>query len=367
MDGLRILALDTARGRDLPWPDIYFTPAYGRCVERAEQARWEVAVWEPGPILYPYLVRPIPTELVSSGVPTESFDIIAPYGYAGPWAHEGTDAAEWTRFRRALRDELRQRGGVAEFVRFHPLLRGRELACRADSQLESIHCGSTVSVDLRAGYEGASKRYEERQRSAVRKAQKAGYSVRVRTIENTDAPARARFRMLHSTTMQSARARYHQFGDAYFEALWSELGSQTLLGEVVSCQGETVAAALFFTHGDMLHYHLAGSNEEHARQGADNLLLDAMVAWGATRGRRILHLGGGLSHGDSLYKFKAAIGRDRHEFWIGRSVLDAPLYKRLVQRAAELRGRRVAELVGSGYFPAYRTPAETTPAEARTV
>ena len=366
MAGLRILDLQAARSSALPWPDVYFTPQYGRCVEESDDARWELAVWEPGPILYPYLVRPVPAEIQPDRSPAMC-DIVSPYGYAGPWAHNAVEPEVWSAFRRAFRDACRQRGAVAEFVRFHPLFRGREFLSRADSQVESVRCGATVSVDLRRGYQGAWKRYEGRQRTAVRKAQRLGYSVRVRTIANTDAPSRARFRNLYESTMQGVGATaYYSFSDAYYELLWNELGTTTLLAEIVSAQGETVAAALFFVHGDTVHYHLAGSVREHARQGVNNLLLDAMVAWGATRDRRLLHLGGGVSGEDSLFKFKASIGQQRHEFWIGKCVLDSKAYEAIVRRAAKLRDVTVSALLQSSFFPVYRAPAENAPAEVRT-
>jgi len=352
MSGLRILRIDEARSEAIEPPDVYFSPEYGTCVEASDDAIWEVAVWEPGPILYPYLRRKVAHE------GTEDYwDAISPYGYAGAWGAETVGLEQWQRFRAAFREYCRDNNVVSEFIRFHTLLAGRESLCSVDTQIIAVKQGTTLSVDLSDGHEAAWTRYQGRTRTSVRKARKSGYEVRVRRAADVDTTDRQGFRALYEGTMRQVNARpYYLFNDSYYERLWSGLQQNLLLGEVLSSHGEVVSAALFFVHGNLLHYHLAGSVREHARQGVNNLLLDAAVAWGADNGVSRFHLGGGLSEDDALFKFKAAIGREQHEFWTGQCILIPEKYEALVRSTAAMRAVEPQVLLESGYFPAYRTP-----------
>ena len=159
---------------------------------------------------------------------------------------------------------------------------------------------------------------------------------------------------------------YYFFSDGYYDTVWSALEPSLLLGEVLTANGELASAALFFSHDRILHYHLAGSVRDDARQGVNNLLLDGLVEWGTRHGIHRFHLGGGLSEADPLFKFKASLGRDRHEFWLGRSVISPDLYDRLVVEAACRSQVDPATLAASGFFPAYRAPATPTPVSSST-
>jgi len=347
---LSILGVESARARGLGWPDVYYSADYGRCQEECEAARWELALWEPGPILYPYVLRPLHSEALGT-----CYDVASPYGYAGPWSPEDVDLVEWRNFREAFRASCRDRNIVSEFIRFHPLMQVRDRLLRVDPEIEAVRSSGTLSIDLSRPYDEIWKGYEGRARTAVRKARDTGYEVRLREAVDVDVASRSGFQQLYEQTMKRVEARsYYFFSDAYYEALWSALASQLLLGEVTSRDGDVVAAALFFRHGRFLHYHLAGSQPQHTKFGVNNMLLDAVARWGAENGFSMFHLGGGLKDNDSLYRFKASLGRTRHDFWIGRAVLLQPHHDRLVDEAARKAGVESQTLLEAGFFPAYR-------------
>src|SRR5690606_22282593 len=78
------LNADEAERAAFDWPDVYFSPGYGRAAATMEDGTWELAVGNRGEFLYPYVKRPIPGS--SDGMP--QYDIASPYGYAGVWAVE---------------------------------------------------------------------------------------------------------------------------------------------------------------------------------------------------------------------------------------------------------------------------------------
>jgi hypothetical protein len=351
---LRFLDVAGARAADLPWPDVYFSPEYGAALEVSDGAEWEVAVYEPGPILLPYLKRPIDDELASAAGEEELYDLVGPYGYAGAWAPEGTSAADWRGFRQAFRTAARERGLVAEFLRLTALVPGADELSDADDGVEVARISETFCLDLTGGEDVYWKRAEGRHRTSTRKALKVGLRVLVEPLRPLDLAPGSPFRERYEDTMRRVEAKaYYLFADAYYDRLHEGLVDRTWLGRVLDGD-RVVAAALFFRWDDLLHYHLAGSERRAARDGANNLLLDAAVRRGIGEGARRFHLGGGLSEGDALHRFKRSLGGAPLPFRVARCVLDPERYERLCSARARLTDRSRDDLARSGWFPAYR-------------
>ncbi len=354
---LRFFDARSAPAACLPWPDIYFTDRYGAALEISDDAGWEVATWQTpqdGPILLPYLKRPVDPELCDALGEGPLVDLVGPYGYAGAWAAESTSADAWRAFRQAFRAAARERGYVAEFLRLTALVPGAEALASADPGVEIERLSETFRVDLAGGEDVYWTRAEGRHRTSTRKARKVGLRAEVTDLEPGDMAPGSPFRTLYEDTMRRVEAKpYYLFADAYYERL-EALADRTWLGRVLDADDDVVAAALFFRSGKLLHYHLAGSRRQAARDGANNLLLDAVVRRGIAEGAGGFHLGGGLREGDALHKFKRSLGGEALPFRVARSVLDPDRYHRLTALHAERTDRTVADLEATGWFPAYR-------------
>ncbi len=353
MISVDFLNADEAERAAFDWPDVYFSPGYGRAAATMEDGTWELAVGNRGEFLYPYVKRPIPGS--SDGMP--QYDIASPYGYAGVWAVERAQAQAWAEFRQRFREASRARGCVAEFLRLGSIVPGREQLLATDDALQAAPFNHTILVDLAGGYDSYWKSCEGRSRTAIRKAQRLGYLARLRPAAAADLQSGAPFRRLYESTMDRLNARKsYYFSDDYYVSLLAALGDQLMLGEVADASGATVSAALFMTWKGIVHYHLAGSSRDAARDGANNLLLDTAIAWGIERGYDSLHLGGGTSDNDGLFRFKAGFGGTLLEFWLARAVLNDAEYDRLTQRRARELSVSRETLAARNFFPAYRTP-----------
>ncbi|MCB9662867.1 MAG: GNAT family N-acetyltransferase [Alphaproteobacteria bacterium] len=358
MISLSFLDVDAAGQADLPWPDVYFGPGYGRAVEASDGARWEVAVGEPGPFLYPYLKRVVDPDLIAeAGLGGPLVDLVSPYGYAGIWAPAGTPAAAWRAFREAFRATARERGVVAELLRVGSLLEGQALLHGADAHLELRPHNETIAVELEGGHEAVFARAVPQWRNKVRKAAKGGHTPRTRVVTEADLAPGGAFRRIYDETMERVEARpYYFFPDAYYTALRDGLGDDLRIVEVVDAAGEVVAASLWMRWGELLHYHLAGSHRTAGRTGVMNQMVDAALAWASDAGLARVHLGGGLTADDALFAFKAASGGRRLPFFTGRCVLDSETERALTEARARRAGTSVEALRATGYFPAYRAP-----------
>jgi hypothetical protein len=351
MSKLQFLSPDEARGLDLPWPDVYFSPHYGLACEASDDAAWELAYWPEGPILYPYLKRPIEPSLAGEGL----FDIVSPYGYCGVWAPPATSPQTWREFRTSVREELRERGCVAEFLRMTNLVPGRAELLVGDPNLVGAHVSDTVSLNVSLDYETLWNAAEGRCRTKTRKGRNLGYTWSCRAFEAKDAAPDSLFRTLYRDTMARVNSapRYF-FSDAYFATLQEQLAGRIHQLEVRAGE-DVVLAGIFMEWGPLLHLHLVGSHGQAAQNGAGNVAYDGLIQW-ACRERRFrkLHVGGGMAPNDGMFKFKRSFGGDLEPFWTCRGVFDADRYRQLTRAAAERLNAAPELLEQSGYFPAYR-------------
>lgn len=349
---IEFLSREEAARADITWPDVYFSPGYGAAVEESDGGRWEVAVGAGGRILSPYLLRPVP-EALTRGEPL--FDAVTPYGYASTWADPELPLEELTAFRRDLRRRQSEQGVIAEFQRVGGPLPGATRVLQADEDAEAIRHVDTIVLPFASDYDAYWTGAKGRHRTSVRKARKHGFTWEEEPAPLPELLEGGGFRELYDSTMRRVDAKpYYFFDDVYYQRLHEALASNLRLARVRDAAGDVVAGALFMRWSGLLHYHLAGSRRDAARAGANNLLLDGMIAWGFENGVERLHLGGGLTAGDALYRFKIQFGGELLPFYLLRTVLDPVRYATLTERRAEQTGRSPEELVASGFFPAYR-------------
>lgn len=319
-----------ALGLDLP--DVYYRPEYAASAEVIDAGTWECAVADGGRLYFPYLRRPVP------GHP-DLYDVVSPYGYTAPVA---PGAAERAAFVAQVRAAGRERGLVAEFLRSHPF----DIADPATDGLavDRSRAHPTFTVDLRDGVDAYWDAAEGRHRTAVRKAEKSGVTVAeqdVATVLSSDSG----FRRLYDETMARVGSSSRlKLPDEYYARLLEGLGSDVQLFEA-RIDDEPVAASLFLRSGSRLHYHLSGSTDAGMRLGATNALIDFAIR--AHAGEvELLHLGGGVSAGDGLERFKRSIGRMATTVHLCQTVVDRQRYDALVEEAGADPD--------TSYFPAYR-------------
>ncbi|HLN64701.1 MAG TPA: GNAT family N-acetyltransferase [Symbiobacteriaceae bacterium] len=329
--------------RAIPGWDVYWLPGYGRFWERNGDGTACLALLEDGVerVALTFVRRPIPE--------TDRWDMITPYGYGGHLATAGATGLI-PRFYAELAEWARSEGGVSAFIRFHPVLRNHETWPQPP-----IRRSETVWLDLAGEEPEAGFKAEVRNR--IRKATRAGLTCRF-----TPAPPamEAFLDLFHRTMDRLGASGYYHFADEAFAGLLREMPEHLLLGEVIAPDGAVAAAALFLYNDWYLHYHLGGSDPAWLRWAPNNLLFAEAARWGRERGRRLLHLGGGVKPTDELFRFKSGFSRLRAEFCVGQLVLDPAAYDALTDRhVARLGGRPPAP----DWFPAYRAPAAPTQVE----
>ena len=108
---LRFYNLHTINETDISYPDIYFTPEYGKACEYSDGAIWELCKYKD--LIYVYLKKSIDFEN------NTYYDLITPYGYSG-YYYENQNT--YDEFIPIFRKEAKKRNYITEVLRQNPYL-----------------------------------------------------------------------------------------------------------------------------------------------------------------------------------------------------------------------------------------------------
>lgn len=326
--------------------DFYHSAAYHRFFTKNDDSdAWLAVYGEPHQFLaWPYLTRPI--------ADTNRFDGTSVYGYTGPLARgleNDSDflIAAW----RALITLWEKQGLVTMFTSFHPLLGNAELCCNfkaspSHNDEGPLMLGRSVSIDLTIEEPDRFASYKKRFRQDLRRSAKAGLR-----IEHDEHWIRFdSFVKLYLETMEANNAdQRYQFSADYLRDLRDALGSDCHLA-IARIDNEIAAAIMFTTFGSISQAHLTGINKRFQNHSPLKLLLHQLGGIAQGLGARVLHLGAGRGgREDTLFDFKAQFSERRHDFIIGRWVLDAECYDSL----CEAKERNTGALLNPDFFPRY--------------
>jgi hypothetical protein len=307
--------------------DIYFTPQYYHLYERYSDGQARCFVFESGDevALYPFLINTINN--LGYELERQYVDIQGAYGYNGIIC-SSYDHHFIKTFYEAFEAYCQQENIVAEFTRFHPLIRNQRFS---QGYLEILKNRDTVYLNLEQPLETVwEKEYSGNNRNMIRKASRRGVEVKL-----SDNPADYEiFFKMYTDTMKNVKADdYYFFSRSYFYDFKDRLAEDQKLILAVY-QDRVVAGMLLMIFGRYAHYHLSCREKDESSLGANNLLLHAAVKYARSRGCHYFHFGGGntTQPTDSLMKFKTNFSRSREEFFIGQRVHHLTVYEDLCRQ-----------------------------------
>lgn len=272
--------------------------------------------------------------------PQKYFDIVTPYGYGG-FLIEGEQIEKVCE---AYEKFCRELGIVAEFVRFHPLLRNWN---RVERLYEEQYRGKTIHMDLE-NEETIWRNITSQNRNKIRKAQKAGMEV----YWGRDADIIEHFMEIYNKTMERDNASaYYFFGKEFYDSILNDL-KYNAMWFYTKLDDMIASISIFLYANGNMHYHLSASRKEMQNLAPTNLLLYEAALWGSRNGFKRLHMGGGVgAQEDSLYKFKKSFNRyEDNSFYTGKRIYNHEMYEKLVG----IRNSQGDNGIDTNYFPLYR-------------
>ncbi len=325
--------------------DFYFRAGYHAFAEKMGEGKAFMVVHGTKDrfVAWPYLVCSIDDDHV---------DANSVYGYTGPIGKGLDDAG----FRQEAWDAIckvwKEQRLVTVFTRFHPILENSDFCDGLKSNLATpggvrFLVGRTVSIDLQLDREQRRRSYRKILRQEIQSAERAGLVLE----HDHDWNYLPQLGELYRSTMQrnEASERY-QFSDDYLASLRDALGDTGHLA-AVHMRGVPAAILLFTVCGEVAQAHLTGVNANFQKLSPLKVLLDGVADISRSMGARSFHLGAGRGgYEDSLFTFKSRFSPIRHNFELGRWIIDQQAHDELLVTAAG-KGQHLA-----GYFPAYRAP-----------
>ncbi|MCR8844162.1 GNAT family N-acetyltransferase [Paenibacillus sp. SC116] len=332
--------------------DVYFSAEYCRVYEDNGEGKAQLFVYEEGDefVCYPYLLRDAShlPGLRELNVTKPIYDITTPYGYGGPISNVA-DADRRTRLFRNFEYQFdaycHEHRIVSEFVRFHPLLNN----WRDYNDVNPEFVRNTVFVDLTLSEEDMLTTFSRDNRNRIRRAQREGFYVTIKEPTRLDNL----IRLYDATMLKKQASTYYYFDRNFFQNTTSYLEGYVKLMEV-HADDKVIASCLFMHEGDYAHYHLMGSDQAYLKAAPINLLIYEAALWAKSQGFKKLHLGGGVTGNDNLFRFKRSFNeREWADFYVGRRIRHQSLYD-----AAALILNKQHGIAGteSAYFPMYRNP-----------
>lgn len=303
--------------------------------------------WQGAAVLYPLVLREI-----GDG----RRDIVSPYGYGGPLFHGDAPVEEFaSRFWGFFEEWARDERVVSEFTRLS--LFDDVLPHPGRTRERNLNFVREIEPDHDALWAACSPKI----RQNARRAGRAG--VKVRVVE--DASLVHEFHRIYTGTMERRNSdSWYRFDEAFFSALHDEVPDGVLY-VAAEVDGQVVSIDLMLLGRDTAYYFLGGTDLSVSRDRPNDLVKMSVMEWLSEHGYRWYVLGGGVSAGDSLERYKRGFApQGERMFRTAERILDESAYQELVERrrgAAVRTGRTWDE--GSAFFPLYRAPfgASTVP------
>ena len=159
--------------------DVYFTPEYYSLYEAYGDGEAQCFVFEKDGFLalYPFLKNPITP--LGYQLDQEYYDIQGAYGYNGLITNN-TDKDFQSQFWAAFDEWCQQNNIVAEFMRFHPLMKNHLLG---EGHFKLIHDRNTVYLDMTQSEDDIFAGFDKGTRQHIRKSSK---SIEIRLAERTE-------------------------------------------------------------------------------------------------------------------------------------------------------------------------------------
>lgn len=299
--------------------DIYFTRQYCKMEQEQEEGIAQLFIYEEENEnigIYPFIKRQINHPKLQGAY----YDIETPYGYGGPIT-KCADSSFVSRFESSFLEYCKNENIIAEFVRFHPLIKNERIF---QKNMEVLHNRSTVWLDLTKSIDDIwMNEVSTQNRNTIRKCEKNQLHVEV--TEHYDT-----FIEIYNETMQKVGAQsFYFFEPKYYDHI--KASELYVLFEVKQAE-KTLAAAIFMGYGQYFHYHLSGSRKEFLKLAPNNILLWEAIKYAKQQGYKKMHFGGGLtdSKEDNLYRFKSRFSKTSADFYIGKRIHNKEVYQMLI-------------------------------------
>jgi hypothetical protein len=306
--------------------DIYFTPEYYRLYEKLGDGKANCFFFEMGEYfaLYPFLINSV-NEL-GYKLNNDYYDIQGAYGYNGVVTNTSSEEFR-KKFYTALNYFCKSNNIIAEFTRFHPLLRNETFS---KDYLQVVFDRKTVYIDLQKEYLKIFNNFQTTTRKQIKRAIKR-YVLKLEIAEKSISNISSFIEIYHQSLKRIKSDNYLYFNKSYFEELLLTTKSVCFFALL---DDKPIAAIIAFYNDNYVHGHLGGALTEYLSMSPYSLLYSEMIQFGQKKGCKFLHVGGGVTKypDDQLLKFKLNFSSSTSDFFVGGKIHNQEIYNDVVKQ-----------------------------------
>ena len=304
---------------NINYPDIYFTPEYGKACEYSDDAIWELCQYKD--LIYVYLKK----EYIFEDI--QYFDLITPYGYSGYYFNNDETLEE---FIPLFRVEAMKRNYLTEVIRQNPYIDVGNININSIllEHYDIITTKTTFGINLKQHVSF------EQYLTNTHRDNKRGYKLALKNglickFEQYNKLHLEKFILIYETTMNNLNSQtYYYFNSNYYQTLM-ELGDRVFFANVYNKEDILIASCIIFRYNKRLHYHLGGSLFEYRNLRPNNYLHCNVIKYGIENDFNLYHLGGGVKEHDTLYDFKNKIGDTKFAYTIYKTIINPEIYNEI--------------------------------------
>lgn len=277
--------------------------------------------------------------LIERRLPEKLFDLSSPYGYPGILAQKPLTGDVASYILQCFDKEAYEKHYVSSFIRLNPFLNSWD---SLDISGRQVHCGHTVSINLKQDPCGFEADLRENHRRNILKLRKHGFFVRINNLEFLEDFAQA-----YRCTMWRLHASpFYNLDVDYFNELCRLLGSHLIFISVHFPGGLFAGGGICSEYSGIIQYLYGATTDQAVKFSPSKLMIGQAIKIGRQRGADFLHLGGsaGKDDNDGLYHFKEGFSKNRllSDYRCIHFIHNEEAYRALPK-------------VSDDYFPAYRS------------
>lgn len=304
--------------------DVYFTPEYYSLYENNGDGEAICFVFEKqrSIALYPFLKNSI--NQLGYCLNDEYYDIQGAYGYNGMLS-SSEDASFLRDFWQIFDQFCKDNNIVAEFTRFHPILRNYRLG---EGHYNVFFDRKTVFIDLTQSEERIFAGFRKATRQHIKKASQI-IEIRkaVYTEENVDT-----FIRIYVENMKKVNSiPYLFFSRQHFMNMFKLDNIEFFLAYI---DDQPIACYSGLVSKEYYSNYLRASLTEYNKTGVNTLMYWSMIQSAKNHGCHYVHFGGG-TNGDvdnSLLQYKMNFSQSQSDFYIGKKVHNQQIYDEIIKQ-----------------------------------
>lgn len=317
--------------------DIYYTPEYYRLYEDLGDGKACCFVFKKGVdiALYPFLINSV--NALGYDLDKQYYDIQGAYGYNGVISSSYETNFIDTFYSR-FNSYCNESNIIAEFTRFHPLLKNRFFFSK---KTNVIFDRSTVFVDLRNDFRSIFQHFQSTTRKQIRRIENR-YGIKLKILK-ADSQVAEEFYSIYRESMDRVNStEYLYFNKKYFEQIANLEESFFFM----ACKEEKpVSAIIAMKYGQYIHGHLGGTTTKYLNLSPSSFLYSEIIRFGKKAGCTHFHVGGGATQSidDPVLKYKKNFSKENAEFYIGKNIYDLKIYNKIVNQWEKLYPEKIAK------------------------